>query len=62
MNLLTFAALVALLATVYSLVGGVSSMVAGRAVGRHTSEQWILMRIGFQAAAVVLLLVAFALK
>ena len=62
MNLLTIAILVAVLAIVYSLLGGVSSMVAGREVGHHTSEQWMMMRIGFQALAVVLLLVAFALK
>jgi hypothetical protein len=62
MNLLTVAILLALLAVVYSLIGGVSSMVAGRAVGNHTSEQWMMMRIGFQALAVVLLLVVFALK
>ena len=62
MSLLTVAMLGALLAVVYSLVGGVSSMVAGREVGHHTSEQWMTMRIEFQALAVVLLLVAYALS
>jgi hypothetical protein len=62
MSLLTIAILFALLAVVYSLIGGVSSMVAGREVGHHTSEQWMMMRIGFQALAVALLLVAFALR
>lgn len=62
MSLLTIAILVALLAVVYSLIGGVSSMVAGHEVGHHTSEQWMLMRIGFQGLAVVLLLIAFALR
>ena len=62
MNLVTIAMLVALMVVVYSLIGGVASMVAGREVGHHTSEQWMMMRIGFQALAVVLLLVAFALK
>jgi hypothetical protein len=62
MNLLTIAILFALMAVVYSLIGGVSSMAAGREVGHHTSEQWMMMRIGFQALAVVLLLVVIALK
>lgn len=62
MNLLTIAILVAILAVVYSLIGGLSSMVARKEVGHHTSEQWMMMRIGFQSLAVVLLLVALALK
>ena len=61
MNLLTVALLGALLAVVLSLVGGVASMATGHEVGHHTSEQWMTMRIGFQALAVVLLLVAYAL-
>ena len=62
MNLLTVAIFFALLATGYSLLGGVASMIAGREVGHHTSEQWMMMRIAFQALAVVLLLVALLLK
>jgi hypothetical protein len=58
MNLLTVAIVFALLATAYSLIGGVSSMATGRPVGHHTSEQWMMMRIGFQGLAVVLLLLA----
>ena len=38
MNLLTIAMLVALMAVVYSLIGGVSSMVAGREVGATDRE------------------------
>ena len=37
-------------------------MVVGREIGHHTSEQCMMMRIGFQPLAVTLLLVAFALK
>ncbi|MDH4052797.1 MAG: HIG1 domain-containing protein [Rubrivivax sp.] len=62
MNLLTFAVLLALLATVYSLIGGVSSMATGRAVGHHTSEQWMMMRIGFQGLAVLLLVLALLFR
>lgn len=62
MSLLTVALVVAALATIYSFVGGLSSMVAGRALGHHTSEQWMIMRIAFQAVAVVLLLVFVMLK
>jgi hypothetical protein len=58
MSILTAAIVVALLATIYSLVLGVSSMVKGGEVGHHTSQQWMIFRVGFQALAVVLLIIA----
>ena len=58
MNLLTIAIVVAFLATVFSLVGGVSSMAAHGEVRHHTSEQWMIMRVAFQAAALGLVLLA----
>lgn len=61
MSVLTVVLVVAFLATVFSLIGGVSSMVAKGETGHHTSEQWMLMRVAFQALAVaVLLLMVFA--
>ena len=62
MNLLTIAILFALLATVYSLIGGVASMATRTDVAHHTSEQWMTMRIGFQALTVALLLLALVFK
>jgi hypothetical protein len=58
MSLMTFAIVVALAATIYSLIGGVSAMVAGGEFAHRTSEQWMIRRVAFQALAVVLLVVA----
>jgi hypothetical protein len=58
MSLLTIVAVVALLATVYSFVCGVSSMATSTDVRHHTSEQWMIRRVAFQAVAVLLLLFA----
>ena len=62
MSLLSIALAVALLATVYSFICGVSSMATHGEVGHHTGEQWMAMRVGFQALAVVLLLVILVLQ
>jgi len=58
MSLLTLAIVLAFAATIYSLVCGLASMVAGGEVRQHNSEQWMMRRVGFQALAVILLLVA----
>lgn len=50
--------LLALLATVLSLVTGLSSMVANDQVGHLDSLHWMQKRVEFQAVAVVLVLVA----
>lgn len=44
MSPMTAAIVVALLATIYSLVCGVTSMVAGKEVLHHTSEEWMVRR------------------
>ena len=62
MDLVSFGIVVALLATVYSFVGGVVSMARHGEVLHHTSEEWMTMRVVFQGLAVVLLLVLFFLK
>ena len=60
MNLLTAAILLAFGATVYSLVCGMSSMASHGEIAHHTSEQWMVRRVVFQALTVVLLLFAIA--
>ena len=62
MDLVTFGLVVALLATVYSFVGGVISMARHGEVLHHSSEEWMTMRVAFQGLAVLLLLVLFFLK
>lgn len=56
MSFITLILVVALIATVVSLVGGMSSMVAHGPSGRHTSEQWMILRVAFQALAVAMIL------
>ncbi|MBA4178080.1 MAG: hypothetical protein C0505_16210 [Leptothrix sp. (in: Bacteria)] len=62
MSLLTLALVAAVVATVYAFIGGLTSMVSGGEVNHHSSEQWMVMRIGFQLLAVVLLLFAVLMK
>lgn len=62
MTLLTGAIVLAMLATVVSLLFGVSAMATGHAVGHHTSDEWMHLRVGFQVAAVLLLLLALVLR
>lgn len=56
MSLLSIAFAVALLATIWTLVCGVSSMATGHDILNHSSDEWMFRRVGFQAAAIVLLL------
>ena len=58
MSLLTLAVILAFAATIYSLVRGVTSMVAGGEARHQNSERWMIRRVEFQALAVVLLLLA----
>lgn len=58
MSLMTIAIVVTVLATVYSLIGGVAAMVAGGVAGHRSSEQWMIRRVAFQALAVILLVIA----
>jgi len=58
MSLMTIAIVVTVLATVYSLIGGVTAMVAGGEAGHRSSEQWMIRRVAFQALAVILLVIA----
>ena len=61
MSVLTVVLVVAFAATLFSLIGGLTSMVARGETGHHSSEQWMVMRLAFQALAVAaLLLMVFA--
>jgi hypothetical protein len=58
MDLLSFMIILALLATVGALGAGVVSMVRGGEYDEKHSTQLMVARVGFQGAALVLLLVA----
>lgn len=58
MNTMTVLILLALAATVFSLAAGISTMATHGEVAHHGSDDWMFRRVGFQALAIVLLLVA----
>lgn len=59
MEMLTLLVLLAMLATVTALAAGVTSMAYDGEVGHRTSAQWMVMRVGFQAVAFLLILLSF---
>jgi membrane protein implicated in regulation of membrane protease activity len=58
MTVMTILIILALAATVFSLISGISAMATHAEVGRHSSNEWMFRRVGFQALAVVLLILA----
>lgn len=50
--------LATVLATVLALASGISSMVANHQVGHADSVHWMIRRVEFQAAAILLVLIA----
>lgn len=58
MDLITILIFLALAATVFSLISGVTAMATHGEVAHHDSNWWMFRRVGFQALAVVLLIVA----
>jgi len=58
MNILTLLVLLAAAATVVSLVSGISSMAYGGEIGHRTSAEWMVWRVAFQAAALLLIVMA----
>ena len=58
MNMFTVFILVALAATIYSLVAGVSAMAHHGEAGHRSSAEWMTWRVVFQAAALALILLA----
>lgn len=59
MTVLTLAVILAALLTIASLVAGVSSMVHDGEIGHLSSAEWMVRRVGFQAAAFILILLSF---
>jgi len=58
MSMLTVLVLAALLATIGSLLAGISSMATDGEVAHLRSEQWMVRRVEFQALALLLILLA----
>ena len=58
MSILTIVIILALIATIITLLWGVTSMSKGGKYDKEHSEQLMFTRIGLQAFAVVMLLVA----
>ncbi len=61
MDAMKILVVLAVLAVIVSLAAGISSMVSDGEVAHRRSEQWMTWRVGLQAAAVVLLLIALFL-
>ncbi len=62
MDLFTVLLFAAFGAVVISLGGGILSMINGGEIGHKDGVQWMTMRVGFQAVAFVLLLLALLVK
>lgn len=62
MTLWTVFILLALGATIYSLVCGVASMVTNGEVLHASGEQWMFRRVGFQVATAALIVAALAME
>ena len=60
MKLLTVLIVLALIAVIASLAMGVISMTRGGEFDQQHSEQFMWARVGFQAVALVLLVIALA--
>lgn len=58
MSFFTAVVLAAMLATVFALLSGISSMIADHEVGHLDSAHWMARRVGFQAVAILVVLLA----
>jgi hypothetical protein len=58
MSMITVMVLAALLATIGSLAAGITSMATNGEVGHQRSEQWMGWRVGFQAVALLFIVIA----
>ena len=58
MSLMTALVLAAMLATIASLIAGITSMATGGEVAHSNSVQWMVRRVGFQALALLLIVLA----
>jgi hypothetical protein len=59
---MTLLIVAAMLATVLSLLLGIATMATGHEIAHRSSEQWMFARVGFQAIALVFLVLAMLLK
>jgi hypothetical protein len=57
MSMMTFLIVLAMLGVVASLVFGIGAMANHGVVARHTSAQWMTLRVAFQALALALIVV-----
>lgn len=60
MSLFAAFALIAALATVLTLVSGITAMASGHEVNHLSSAQWMNWRIVFQSAALLCIVIALA--
>lgn len=58
MSMMTVLILLAIAGVVASLVSGIATMAHHGPVGHHSGEQWMFRRVGFQALALALILLA----
>lgn len=62
MDILTLLVMVAVAGAIASLVAGVSAMACAGEVGHRDSAHWMVARMEFQAAAILLILLAYYLR
>lgn len=60
MSVMTLLVLLALAATAFCLVSGICAMATHGEVGHRSSNAWMFRRVGFQAVALLLLILAMA--
>ena len=58
MSVMTALVIAALFATIGSLIAGITSMATDGEVGHASSLQWMFRRVGFQALALLLIVLA----
>jgi len=58
MSMMTAFVLAAMFATIGSLIAGITTMATGGEVAHQNSAQWMGWRVGFQALALLLIVLA----
>ncbi len=59
---MTILIVLAVLATLLSLVMGISTMATGHEIAHRSADRWMFARVGFQALAIALLLLGLYLR
>lgn len=62
MDMMTVFALVALAATVFTLVAGISAMAVDGEIAHHRSEEWMIARVVAQGITVLFVLFVLLTK